>query len=524
MGIKFNIFYDRILLAETSNFAKFFTSRKPIQIIHDILKISHNAELKLSPTNNRHVLWDALREGNALFVSINRPKSINDAKENLRIQIRDLSNEIKTICEQAINMVRGESVDSFTYKKIKNRLIGPRISGKKSVLDVVKEIYPNKNSLLDAINKFVESIKPGNYILIKRVAMDIGTSWATPFTSPDDRRFPVRPETDKSAKVFGQDYIAWRFDGDRLIEKKRILENAVTAFNLYFKGWGDRDFYIIEDKSFQKILRHPFVSQREMRFEKILPIDTTSIESFVDINIQRFKKLIIKEIEITSAQLDKHVSSIIKKPDELSNEDIRDIREYKETLKYLNQDVLKPDALSLFNKFVRYDINLDLNDYIIIDTYESSFKSIDPYYPDFIEDDNIQRRGDAWKILNKQQKQKGIEKIKQGVMINKPSEIVKIRPKIDRKNIQNVHFNDFIRLARNDINRYEMFDANFNRWVPVDPNYIEKYGKMPNVAIAFENSKSYNDFVRKFILFVLHNMVKRPSIKKFDALLRKVNF
>lgn len=526
MGIKFDVFYDRVILAETSEFSKFFTSSEPIQIIHDILKISHDTEVDLSPTNNRHVLWDELRDGKALFVSINKPKSIEFATENLRAQIGSLPpipergrlrNEIKTVCEQAINMVKGGNISSLDFKKIKNRLIGPRTSGKPSILDSTKTIYADKTSLLDAINKFVEAIKPGNYILIKRVALGSSTKWATPSTPPEERRFPVRPETDKTAKVFGQEYVVWRFDGEKLVEKERLETNATLAFRKYFTGWGDRDFYVIEDKSFQKIMRHPFVSQKNLRFEKILPLDEESVTSFVDTNLQRFRKIINNEIETISAQLKKQLHADIEKMDIASSDIAKKIEEYREALNYLNQEVLRINQQTLFSDFIVKDINLNLNDYIVIDS-STPFEPFDPFS---MRDKTLQNIED-WKILNKQQ---GISKVKSistgGVYGDKPRESVKIRSKANRKNIQTVDPLEFSK--QNDISQYEMFDANYNRWVPVDPNYIEKYNSN-NVAIAFPDMRSYNDFVRKFILFSLRNIVKRPAAKKVASLLSRISF
>ena len=130
MGITFDILYDRILLAETSEFSKFFTGTRPINIIHDILKVSHDTNLVLSPTNNRHEMWNVLRDGKAIFARINKPKTVEYSLNNLLQQIKSLPevpgrnrsrNEISEIIKKEINTFLDEYYDRYTGLYLKSK-------------------------------------------------------------------------------------------------------------------------------------------------------------------------------------------------------------------------------------------------------------------------------------------------------------------------------------------------------------------------------------------------------------------
>lgn len=522
MGIIFDVLYDRILLAEASDFSKFFTSSEPIQKIHGELKVAHDTQLVLSPTNNRHELWNTLRSGKAIFASINKPKSIEHAKTNLLNQVKSLPqvngrgrsrNEIITIIQRLISSVSKKTVTSLEYKQMKRRIVGPMPTGKRSIIDLVDEIYPEMTSLKDAIDEFIAAIKPGNYILVKRVPLGPSTAWATPYTKPAERRFPVRDERDKNGKVFGQEYVAWTFDGDRLVDKQRIAINAIKVYNQLFPGWGDRDFYIVDDASLLQTKRHPFVSSEDFSFVEILPLEYDSVKSFASSSLQKYQKILTNKAQNIANQLKAHMHSKIDQID-TSDDDIRkSIDEYRDVLRLLNQGIQQLDFEALFRRFLMKDARLDLSTYMIINA-DHPFEPYDSY----LTMRNIKQSREDWEVLSRQRSLSAIEYFIKNGFITKTGQSVKIRSKEDRTDVRSVDMSSFAK--RSDTNKFEMFDANHNRWVPFDAKYIDEFKiSGATIAIAFKNFKDYNDFVRRFVLFAIRTIVKAPEVKNIANLL-----
>jgi len=523
MGIIFDVLYDRILLAEVSNFSKFFTSSKPIQKIHGELKVAHDTQLVLSPTNNRHELWNTLRSGKAIFASINKPKSIEHAKTNLLNQVKNLPqvtgrgrsrNEITSIIQRLISSISKKPVTSLEYKQIKRRIMGPMPTGKRSIIDLVDEIYPEITSLKDAIDEFIAAIKPGNYILVKRVPLGLGVAWATPYTKPTERRFPVRDERDKNDKVFGQEYVAWTFDGDRLVDKQRIAINAIKVYNQLFSGWGDRDFYIVDDASLLQTKRHPFVSSEDFSFVEILPLEYNSVKSFASSSLQKYQKILTNKVQNMANQLKIHMYSNIDRIDTSDSDIKKSIDEYRDALGLLNHGIQQLDFESLFRQFLKKDARLDLSTQYMIINAGYPFEPYNPYSTMR----NAKQSREDWEVLSRQYSLSAIEYFIKNGFNTKIDQSVKIRSKENRTDVRSVDMSSFAK--RSDANKFEMFDANHNRWVPFDAKYIDEF-KISNasIAIAFKNFKDYNDFVRRFVLFVIRTIVKPPEVKNIANLL-----
>jgi hypothetical protein len=145
------------------------------------------------------------------------------------------------------------------------------------------------------------------------------------------------------------------------------------------------------------------------------------------------------------------------------------VQEYRDALKLLDQGVKRLDPADLFKQFIQKDTRLDLSNYLIIHA-DYPFQGFDPYST---AEQGVQSRED-WEILNKQQ---GISSIE------------------------------------------AMAKYGFGQRKDNPPD-IETYNTTnENVAIAFKNLKDYNDFSRRFMQFVLRNVIKTPEVKKITGLL-----
>ena len=69
--------------------------------------------------------------------------------------------------------------------------------------------------------------------------------------------------------------------------------------------------------------------------------------------------------------------------------------------------------------------------------------------------------------------------------------------------------------------QYDMWDEDRRRWVPFDPAYVSnfKVDSTRNMAIAFKDIGSYNNFVRRFVLFALRPYTRAPELKAMEDVL-----
>lgn len=515
MGIHFDILTD--FLNEASEFSKFFTGTEPLKKIHDELKISHDTKLMLSPTDNRHELWDALRAGKGIFASIHKSDIIKNSATNLLGMIKQLQvppnrarsyNEIRDTIKRIALLSKNNRITAPDFKKIKARLEGSNDApGKTSIVTLAHNLYPENTELREAIHLFAAALRPGNYVLVKRLS-----AYDTPETrglqEPDERKFPLRATDNKKEKIFGQEYTAWFFNGDTLIDKKRYHVNAVTVYRDLFPGWGDRDFYIIENEQFLKTNKHAFVPSKDIKFVEILPIERDSVDNFVKSTIEKYKRLVdtkIKEMSLSYGPEETHP----------------EYQNAKQSLEKMFNEIV-PNTM--FKSFMTTDTNIQLDDYLIITT-DRPFKSLDPYSTTTASYsfNQVESTPEDWETHTKESGKDHINQLMRQTGTDLPQktpETVRIRSKADRSNVIQATADRI-----NDPQNYEMWDSDRRRWVPYDPKYIGKFGR-PHytqfVAIAFKNIRDYNNFARRFMRFAVRSTIKAPELKAIEAMLEEI--
>lgn len=508
MGIKFDILRDRYLLNEDSDFSRFFSSPEPIKFIHDKFKISHDTKLVLSPTNNRHSLWDKLREGKGLFAVINKPELLKNSSNNLKSLLKTLTpppnrtrtfNEIKdgvkSIFETiAIDMGQYESVTSAVYNDIKNKINKPN-----GLISKARSTFETDDRLIIALKDFESALLPGEYILIRR----------TPVKSELLKGYdPVVEYSDT------QRYIAYFFDKEKLVNQIVIEKNAVQAYRQLFPGWGDRSFYIIEETQFGPIAKHPFRMQKDFSFEKLLPLTNADIQRFVEYTFSKYEAVIDKKITNMTQRLKQQAFKDIELIDKPDHVVIDSINEYRKALKILKTGV---------NEYSKPEIMLD---FLKINTSNPKFKFIssadtfipfDPYRP---ANQSVSKQDWETKTFDD-----GLKIVRSMLSFNRfrneNREYILARLKSNR--------NENVQRKIDELNKdYEIWDRIKRRWIPYDPNYIEQfhlaapyYSEQP-AALIFNTEADFNDFTRKFMLFALRNMIKEPEIKDLENLIQEI--
>jgi hypothetical protein len=486
-------------------------------MIHKMLKVDADTKLVLSPTNNRHVLWDELKLGKAIFASKNQSELVRKSLEEFRSAISAMPppanrtqsyNEIKSLVLNHFGKIAQEGkVTSKDFKKIEDRIRGP-ISNK------IKELYPKDKTLVPILDAFLSGIRPGSQILVKRLAHNPSEGdEAKQYLDPEERQFPMakKPDDPKfrpgtKEKIFHQEYIAWFFDGDRLIDKKYYSVNGITVYRDLFAGWADINFYVIENEKFQKAKTHPFVSTPENQFTKIIPIDQGNIKSFVDNTLKTYGKLIIDKMKANAAAMQQAGGM---------EED------YAKAEAAINAGIRFINPIDLFKEFILNDIKHQLSDYMII----KSDVPFDPNAPWSNKNTATQRGNMAvpsedWTELDKGEAIAEIQNKMRSDIRVKAAERITVRPKNNRAKI--ISTNTEIMGARPDVDQYEMFDSNQKLWVPFDANYIKSYKTNygnDGIAIAFPTADSVTDFTRKFALYAMHNIVKAPEAKQLEDIM-----
>lgn len=536
MGIKFNLLIDKFILNEASEFSRFFTSEEPIKFIHDILKVSADTKLVLSPTNNRHTLWDSLREGKAIFAKINKPESIKLHSDRLKSILTTLPktpkmgitlNEIKDTIKSVLKEVQ-EPIQSVQYKKIHNKL-----KGDKGVFNKIKKLnlgMTAEDGYLININEFLTAIKPGEYILVKR---SMGNKWggfrvSDVYAGPEERSFPVAKT--KGEKVSSQSYNVYYFDGEKLINEERISENAVMVFRKLFDGWGDRDFYIIEDEKFLPVAKTPFIPNKDIQYEQLLPISRKTIQDFVFGNLNKFQDLLKDRINNLTDGIKERISQDIEKLSVSENEIIENIKHYRKAKEILETGVGAVNAIDLFSKYLTSG-QVDLKNYLLLSTAY-------PYMPNLGKDPVSSRIYDLsinkyknfgeWEIQSNKINKEKIELLIKNLSRSDSSDevdagTIKVALRTDPQNSFDLNLDKVPYKISSNVNDYMMFNKTRNRWEPLDLKYAGEYGKTrdnPYVyAIAFKTTKDYKDFIKKFVKFALDNIVKSPERRDMDDIL-----
>ena len=515
MGITFDILSDS-LLSEASDFSQFFNSEEPIRLIHKMLKVDANTQLILSPTNNRHVLWDELKRGKAIFTFRRKPDQIEQAIESFKSEINkhrpppnrtQTYNEVKYLILQHYGKQAIDKKHTFTskeYQKIQEKINGP-------IKDALNEMFP-KNQFSPILDMFLMAIRPGDSILMKRISHDSGDI-DRHYMSPEDRRFPMAKKPDepgykahKPEKIFGQKYIGWFFDGNKLIDKKYYSKNGIKAYRDEIEGWAKVNFYVVEDKSFLKPKTHPFVSTNENQFAMIIPMDQQGVSSFVNTTLKKYERVIADKMKANASNMDPNES------------------DYDEVMKTVSAGIAGVDSKELFKNFILGDITHKLTDYMIV-------KSDVPKDPNMPWDKDITQRGNLttpskkWKNVDKDEAAEAIQNMMRIELPVRQTEVVSVRLKTDRSKIQKMDLAGLESMSKgpNAADKYEMFDVNKGIWTPIDPNYIKNYktnmGVVGAYAVAFATPQDATDFSRKFAIYAMRNIVKAPENKQIDDIL-----
>ena len=556
MGIKFDILSEMFLLNEASDFTKFFHGSEPIELIHKELRVSHDTKLVLVPSENRHDLWVELRNGKAIFGVINdKTDYINKSYENLLTTLQKLSpppnrkatynmlrDSIQRLGKMA--MVKEPALSSKDRTHIRNKIQGwtqsmgeggeqwrHKLQRNKGLIDIVNELFPGDESLKLAFNEFLTALKPGDRILVKRIPTNYGPKGAmwnrkhkvpgnvgdARFGGPSNRYFRT-PTPGTSEKVFGQEYVAWTFNNDKLVSKQHYDINAIKVYNPLFDGWGDRDMYVVEDEKFLG-RAHPFdpsapaQSADELRerltgleaelnvlqtkpeseqinrqiqqknteiantrnqikrldskmsigFVEIIPLERVSIEKFATSAFTKYEKLLMDKIRQNTEAVKQKIVVDAEDANIPGNEKNVYIQQYHSALKIIEKGISQIDSVRVFSSFVQKDFNLNLADYTIISAKEP-FDVFDPYKVD----QNIQQTRTEWNVGNT---------------------------------------DNNIAHAKNELG---MGDDVTNKF---------KHNKPEGVAIAFSNLIKYNDFVRKFTMYAMRTVVKAPEVVQLERIL-----
>jgi hypothetical protein len=519
MGIAFNTLYDRILL-EKSNFNRFFTSQTPVHKIHQVLRISHDTDVELSPTSNRHVLWDALREGNGLFVA--EKISHHDVAKRIAVlkkTIKELSyheniirnyNEIKKFILTVLSVDFNGEIDTALYKKYNERLHGGYHTKPVRPLEtVIKETYPSQSGeIIQQLDDVINCLIPERYIVLKRIP-DTHKAGLVPKSEeqvigPGERKFKVYPKN--QGKVYGQKYTAFLFTSERLISTKTITDNAVRTFRLFFGGWGTRDFYVIEDKSFVP-KKHPYTSIGKSNMYKVLPLTKSHINAFAIKTLEKYERLINLKLQERLKEIKSSMVSNINNQTGEINLSTFDVESYNNLLKIINKGILNSNVDDLFFDFMLKDTRHDLSDYELLSTKISA--ETNEEYLETLQDDKDDVMDEILKVLKNQSGISG-------------SQYVKIRRIRDNQepHIQVVPYDELVKL---NIVEYEMYDDVRRSWIPIDTENFNKLrtnlGVNATYAIGFKDALSYNDFTRQFVLYVVRSLASKNIIDRLENIL-----
>ena len=520
MGIKFDILTESLLL-EDSDFSQFFTSDEPIKLIHAGLKVDANTKLSLSPTNNSNVLWDELRSGKAIFISIHKSKAVLNSLKEMKDILRGLPvpenraqtyNEIKDVFNRIEAMIPEGRISSADYIKIRNKLKpveSGHIPNHRTVVSMIRHLWPTAipaGVLVHTIDVFLEGIKPGNYILVKRLPYNkYSTNMAQ--IEPQNRSFPERAPENKKEKIFGQQYVGFIFDGDRLVERKHWDVNSKTVWRELVHGWGDRDFYVVNNENFLKTKRHPFMPTKDVQFVEIIPLDVRGVVSYVQGAMKSYDRIVSTKIKEMAGKLASRKAN-----------DTKIEEEWKKAQDILKRGVNGTTALDMFRQYIGSGPRGDISKYMII----SGGKPFDNYDPWSNSGRPPAESLGEWQQSSKEAAMPFIDAMVKGSGIYRSTEEesnVRVRSRSNPEDIKTVDIAQFAKTpeARN----YMMFNPDRNKWVPIDASYKSKYtnGNGANFAVAFENIREFNEFTRNFVLFVMRNLIKSPGIKQLENIM-----
>jgi len=314
MGIKFDILCDTVLV-EDSELSRFFTGAEPIRKIHQELGLEAGEQPSIQSTRNRHVIWDALRTGDAMFVVIHKPLNIQQARKRLSDSFLTNSDDAATDKPRSQNEIRqginnalrvapeGETADADAVARLKKMFFGRAqnfqpgsgyANARGGIANAIREVYGAKSDeKIAELNTFITNVTEADRFMIKRVATG-GGSMATN-RKPESRRFPIA--TRPGERVTGQQYNVWMFSGDKFISKQTLKKNVTHIFRpekgglSELKGWADRDYYLVRNKAFQ-VQNATTTAPGEIS----LRINHVGISAFTKNTITKYQPVVTKKI------------------------------------------------------------------------------------------------------------------------------------------------------------------------------------------------------------------------------------
>lgn len=515
MGLKFDLFAD--LLLERSVFSRFFTSDAPIKQLHDIfhqdysnsitgtnttMKAAHNADLQLSPTNNRHEIVDELRNGKGVFIVSDKNSEISTAKLNLKEKITSYdadpakkmtANKIKDFAKTLLNASDGH-LASKTLKKLKDRFdhknaLQP-LHGS-SIKQNIQEVYANSGGVSDIESAFLQllaAFEAGDRILIKRHSKSNNSQ----YEEPKERQFPVAKGS--KDKQFGQSYEILCFDSTRLLRKETINSNPLTILNKLFPGNDPgRDYFIIQNKDFLRPRTSPAIPSNENPFYTILPLDQEHVSAFATDSLEKYKKVLTDRMHQRSVGFkQKAIDSM----DDISgnDDDIHsNVAQYRNLLRAISKGLQYLNPGKLFVDFVQKDIKTNINDHIIINMSQPAERDKNALKD---RDENQKRIKNALSVL------KGTASSKNTY----PPVFVK--HKSPGAAVEKISMADLRKNPK--ASEYLIWDAKAKLWIPYKSTYIGGHPismSETSYAIAFESKEEYDKLSRDYVAFVLRTVL-----------------
>jgi hypothetical protein len=401
MGIKFDVLSDVFMLIEDSQFSKFFTGSEPIKKIHKELRILHGDDLVMNPSDNRHELWDAARTGKGIFVVVYKSKTIIEAKNELikffkahpprNTRLSQTYNEIKDDVRRIIaSLPNDKPATTEEFKTIQSIVEGaPQNRNKtpvrkKSLRTKIAEVYPNDwQKFFSALDTFMNEISNADRILIKRIAQPAEAARGTPtaFLKPDQRYFKVAQR--EGQKIFGQQYMIWFFNKDKFLGARTIQANATDLWKPWkggitqLGGWGERDYYIIENEKFAQSKKQPLEANIPPA-NVVLPLKAGEVDKFVSESFNMFKRVMLQKMSQGAESMRTKAVNDIGDTSTSDEESLATAKEYRALLKTIASGLQTINKTQMFYNFLSKDTMLDLNQYEFIDTTDPYIDTSDP--------------------------------------------------------------------------------------------------------------------------------------------------
>lgn len=383
MGIKFDVLYNELLL-EDSSLSSLFIDSGPLNVLHKLLKLPHNVDIKMSPTKNRasKELGELAKQGNGILFGIYNTKDIRDIASQLILHVENLKPTPKTT--QTVNELK------ITIPKLITKYTNPNITSKEAlegvkyiggVIDKVSANLPN-HVIASLLRNLQTALQNREYILIKRVPSNVSE------VSPSEYSYDIA----QSGKTRNQEYLVIHFNNKRIIDK--TVENNITGlmYELTSISSANQDdkftpdvVYIIDKSNFRNAAPNILSNKDNPEFEKILPLlfmfkKINKPNPFVVQTLEKFSKIIANRYnQVADKAREKMVSTA--SDIEASDEQIKtDVQAYRHILRTLKKGTSAFDTHKLLAEFLLSEISTKtVQKYSGVDQYKQTrFGNLDP--------------------------------------------------------------------------------------------------------------------------------------------------